>query len=690
MYGMLLESVEHFLKEKYGEKTWNLIRLRAGVKKHVFVTHERYPDSLMLDIAGAASEVIGKQTDMTPDDFIQFFGVCFVKFFSNYGYDRIIRVSGRHFRDFLSGIDNLHEHMRFGYPKLMSPSFYCAEETSSGLVLHYKSKRNGLYRYVIGQILEVARTFFDIALEIKVLDVISSGNGCHATYRLNFDNSAFKPIIPDMLAVRENRSLSCETFLQLMPFSFVVSANMKIVIAGDALISTLGGVVGNRANDLFSLRRPRREFSWENIKTWNVICELVAKLPCLRTNGLKKLPLRPMRSLDRAQFLSSLSRVADNHQEETSKTKSSILAIMDEIECHNNNSVPFKPIARKHSEVQTVTRKGPLLPSLHAGKDFYPDKTIRQLHLRGNVKYLKKNDLVLFICSPMIASLDEMALAGMYMSDLGLYDSSQEMVLSGIQSLPQLEYARDQLLDRGKSLEESLQKLEQERQRSEQLLCRMMPKAVADRLKDGQKAIETCEFFDSVTIMFSYLDGFDRICTKVTPMEVVSLVNKMFLTFDTLSEKHDVYKFETLGDAQYMVVNGVPVRKDHHVEPVAAMALDILESMDELKDPSTGKPLTITIGMHMGPVAAGLVGEKMPQYCLFGDSVNMAARLRTTSLPMRIQISESCKQSLKGSDFLTEFRGLIELKGRGKTRTYWLTGRRHASPIQVSPALAAS
>ncbi|XP_074617488.1 soluble guanylate cyclase 88E-like isoform X2 [Acropora palmata] len=629
MYGMLLESVEHFLKEKYGEKTWNLIRLRAGVKKHVFVTHERYPDNLMIDIAGAASEVIGKQNNMNRDDFIQFFGVCFVKFFSNYGYDRIIKVSGRHFRDFLSGIDNLHEHMRFGYPKLMSPSFYCTEETSAGLLLHYKSKRNGFYRYVIGQIMEVARAFYGIALEIKVLEVLSSEIGCHAIYRVNFDNTAFKPLLPDMLSVRESRTLSCEIFFQVMPFSFVVSNNMKIATAGNALISTLGNVVGDRMDNVFSLRRPRREFLWQNIKTWNVICELVAKIPCLRSHGFKKPALRPMKSLDSAQLFSSLSREEENSPVEAFRTKPNILAIIDEIECRNNNVVPVKSVVRRHSNVQS-TRKDILLSSLQAGKDSYTNKLVRQLHLRGHVKYLKENDLVLFICSPMIANLDEMARSGMFMSDLGLYGSSQEMVLSGIQSLPQLEYARDQLLDRGKSLEESLEKLEQERQRSEQLLCRMMPKAVVDRLKEGQRAVETCEF-------------------------------------------------ETLGDAQYMVVSGIPVRKEQHAEPVAAMALDILQSMDDLKDPSTGGPLTITIGMHTGPVAAGLVGEKTPQYCLFGDSVNIAARLRTTCLPMRIQISESCNEALKGTDFQTEFRGQIELKGKGKTRTYWLTGRKSDS-----------
>lgn len=658
MYGMLLESVEHFLKEKYGEKIWHLIRQRTGIKNHVFVTHERYSDNLMLEIASAAVEVLGNETKMTSEDFIQFFGTCFVKFFSNYGYDRFIQISGRHFSDFLRGIDNLHEHMRFAYPKLMSPSFYCSEEASTGLLLHYKSKRRGFQRYVMGQMMEVASMFYNIVVEMQVLKSDSTESGCHVVYKLNFDNSAFKPPTPDALSIQHNRDLPCDAFFHIMPFSFLVTPDMKIYMAGKALSSMLGTIlVGNRVDAVFTLRRPQREFSWENIKSWNVICELVGKHPCLKNHSSKKPPLRAVKSVGNEDHLKPRE---SNHILERR-------TILDETG-HHNGFAALK--SRRHSDHPL---NGTLVTKF-CGSD-YSAKVSRPLHLRGQMKYLKKYDMVLFICSPMISSVEEMARTGMYISDLRMHNSSQEMVLSGIQPLPELEYARDQLLDRGKMLEESLEKLDQERQRSEELLYRMMPKAVADRLRDGQKAVQTCEHFDSVTIMFSYLDNFDNICASVSPMEVVTLVNKMFLTFDELSEKHDVYKFETLGDAQYMVVNGVPVRKDRHVEPVAAMALDILDSVRELRHPTSKRLLTVSIGIHLGPVAAGLVGEKMPQYCLFGDSVNMAARLRTTSLPMRIHISKSCHESLKEIGFKTEFRGQTELKGRGKMHTYWLIGR---------------
>ncbi|KXJ05236.1 Soluble guanylate cyclase 88E [Exaiptasia diaphana] len=124
----------------------------------------------------------------------------------------------------------------------------------------------------------------------------------------------------------------------------------------------------------------------------------------------------------------------------------------------------------------------------------------------------------------------------------------------------------------------------------------MMPRPIAERLKNGANAIDTCEYFDSVTVLFSYLDGFIKLCSNVDAMEVVALVDRMLRVFDVLSEQHDVYKFETLGDAVYMAVSGAPVRKKRHAEPMAAMALDMIKSMAQFKKDCGRDSLTITIG----------------------------------------------------------------------------------------------
>lgn len=270
MYGMLLESVQYYLTEKYGEEIWEEIRERAGITDHVFVTHQRYSETCMKEIADSAEEVLGEETDMTSDDFMQYFGSCFVNFFSHYGYDRVIRVSGRYLRDFFIGIDNLHEHMRFGYPKLQSPSFHCEGETSTGLTLHYISKRKGFMFYVVGQVKEIASSFYQKDLDIKILSHEAKGNTTHVVYRLGFDNSGYRPPSPDLLSVKEKRGIDVDIFFSVFPFSFVICYDMTISMAGYGIVSVVGNrLIGNDIREMFTLRRPKEEFTWETVSSAN-------------------------------------------------------------------------------------------------------------------------------------------------------------------------------------------------------------------------------------------------------------------------------------------------------------------------------------------------------------------------------------------------------------------------------------
>jgi len=273
MYGMLLESIQHFLQEMYGEETWTKIRTLAGVENRNFITHQRYSDNLFLKLAEGASKVVGKDHDqhLGIKDFMKAFGTFFVKFFSNYGYDQIIKVTGRTFAAFLNSIDTIHEHMRFGYPKMESPSFYCDDETSTGLTLHYISKRFGFKFYVIGQIEQIAQEFYSIDIQTEIIGEQLTSKRFHIIYRLEFNNEASKPSNPEKMLGRaaDNRKpMRLATFFEIFPFSFVISQDMKISLAGSCLISTLGeDVLGQSVDDVFSLRRPRTEFTWEQVST---------------------------------------------------------------------------------------------------------------------------------------------------------------------------------------------------------------------------------------------------------------------------------------------------------------------------------------------------------------------------------------------------------------------------------------
>ncbi|CAG5123598.1 unnamed protein product, partial [Candidula unifasciata] len=205
------------------------------------------------------------------------------------------------------------------------------------------------------------------------------------------------------------------------------------------------------------------------------------------------------------------------------------------------------------------------------------------------------------------------------------------------------------------------QELEEEKNKSDQLLYQMLPPTVADCLK---KQIEVKpETFQSATVYFSDIQGFTELSSVSEPIEIVNFLNDVYYKFDNIIEKYKVYKVETIGDA-YVVCSGVPVKVDNHASEIAKMALHIMSCSSDLK--VFHRPehkFHMRIGMHSGPVAAGVVGRTMPRYCLFGDTVNTASRMESTSLAGRIQISQQCKDLLDNDvGFHYEAREPIHVK----------------------------
>uniref|UniRef100_A0A671SW21 Guanylate cyclase n=1 Tax=Sinocyclocheilus anshuiensis TaxID=1608454 RepID=A0A671SW21_9TELE len=225
-------------------------------------------------------------------------------------------------------------------------------------------------------------------------------------------------------------------------------------------------------------------------------------------------------------------------------------------------------------------------------------------------------------------------------------------------------------------VEERTQAYLEEKRKAENLLYQILPHSVAEQLKRGETV--QAEAFDSVTIYFSDIVGFTSMSAESTPLQVVTLLNDLYTCFDAIIDNFDVYKVETIGDA-YMVVSGLPVRNGKlHAREIASMSLALLEQVKTFKiRHRPNDQLRLRIGIHTGPVCAGVVGLKMPRYCLFGDTVNTASRMESTGEALRIHMSSATKEVLdEFGYFELQLRGDVEMKGKGKMRTYWLLGEK--------------
>jgi class 3 adenylate cyclase len=212
--------------------------------------------------------------------------------------------------------------------------------------------------------------------------------------------------------------------------------------------------------------------------------------------------------------------------------------------------------------------------------------------------------------------------------------------------------------------------VEREREKSERLLLNILPSAIAGRLKGGEKSIANGH--EIVSVMFADLCGFTALSRKTTPADLVSMLNGIFTAFDHIVEEHGVEKIKTIGDC-YMLVGGIPLHRDDHAAAVAECALEMLDALAALNRES-GTELQMRVGIHTGPVVAGVIGKIKFTYDLWGDTVNVASRMESSGQPGRVHLSEQTAEQLQGR-FLLEDRGFVECKGLGAVKTFFLNGR---------------
>ncbi len=223
-----------------------------------------------------------------------------------------------------------------------------------------------------------------------------------------------------------------------------------------------------------------------------------------------------------------------------------------------------------------------------------------------------------------------------------------------------------------------IQAMQRDRERERAVLYSTLPKHVADRVIKGERVTDQ---YDSASVLFLDLVSFTAISDKIPAAHVIGLLQEIFGVCDTVCATHGLTKIKTMGDS-YLAVSGVPEAMPDHADRAAQAALEMRQALKDLKitvDPSLGDTswtkefgvIDIRIGLHSGPLVAGIVGTDRLQYDIWGDTVNTASRMESNSLPTRIQISEHFRHDLT-TPFPIEERGEIPIKGKGLMRTFWL------------------
>ncbi len=213
--------------------------------------------------------------------------------------------------------------------------------------------------------------------------------------------------------------------------------------------------------------------------------------------------------------------------------------------------------------------------------------------------------------------------------------------------------------------------LEREKQKARDVLHKIFPSSVVQQLEDGANAIY--DYYPSTTILFSDMVGFTTLSKDMDARELVTFIDDVFQRIDRMCMQHGVEKIKTIGDS-YMAAAGVPTTCSDHAERIAHLAMDIQALHRELSCGIGAGRLDARIGIHSGPVVAGVIGLNKFSFDLWGDTVNVASRMESTGIPGEIQISVATRELLP-TNFITHIRGHVAMKGHSSIETFLLRGR---------------
>lgn len=720
MYGLINLAIEEAIIERYGQNFWDFIkdscREVIGDIDGTFISRVSYDDELTYQLINTAERVLRSEKY---GNLSQLFGGKFYELVQDSGYEGILKLLGGNLKDFLDNLDSFHTHLSTTYARMKPPSFRCSyvydgpkdsnkSKNPDRLILHYYSERVGLEGIVIGMVRAAARELHGLNVDVSIhkLKLVDQGidhtefmikilgpvnkndqedliNSLSSNKIYDDDSITYKEI-SQLAQGYEKNKISPLIFAQSLPFHLIFDRDFVIKQAGTSILRVIPALNTRR-----------------NVKLTEVLHILEPK--CLKgtldfSNILKYKNAVYVFRPDEKQVISGGHRHLQGEY---------LRNLMTGKDTEKNKKIQKHHRSKKRTEEDRKRDQSILQECEIPEADI--DKYI--VKLMGQMIYMKDKDLMLFVCSPSVANLDDLNTTGLFLSDIPLHDATRDLVLLSEQF--EAEYKVQQKLT---SLTEQLNvmknELEEEKKKTDRLLYSVLPPTVANELRNNRPV--PAKRYQHVSILFSGIVGFSDFCAKNSDssgaIRIVNLLNKIYTTFDVLTEPKRnpyVYKVETVGD-KYMAVSGLPEACDSHARHINRLALDIhdlaktikleeytgmkpvkQQSVNETRQINEGalqmdqcEHLRVTIGIHCGEVVTGVIGKRTPRYCLFGNTVNLTSRCETTGKKGAINVSQDvynlCTKNPNNFDpeFKFEYRGQINMKGKSEPMGMWFLTRR--------------
>jgi len=554
MYGLLLQNMAEYIQNKHGDNMWKKVKEQLNLEVDAFPASDTYPESQIGKMGKTAMKILS----MKDEEFYEGMGKYFVTLAKDAGYERTILQLGRRIRDFFLNLDNLHDYLKYTFPKMKAPSFFIESENETMLMMQYRTRRRGFHYYVQGQVKEIAKTLFintgqlDNKLDAKLKKQEIVFDTAVFYFELTYDNRGFVEYQKALESRKEaSMPIRAGIFFEMFPFCVLFEKDMIVKNMGSALRFCIPQMIGQKLGNFWELMKPLVDFKYEVIET--------------RMNSMFELATQ--------EEIDKLTKDAASGGEKSEASD-------EELELDDLEDI---------------------------------DKT---LHIKGQMIFIPEWQQMLFLACPIMKGLNNLVWSGLFINDLSMHDYSRDIMLANAQTEMEANLKKMELAKKDNITRINTEKIKTLKKENEDLGFLFLPSNAITAMVQGKQPHEVTAKVERTTVLIAEVLGVGDFCSKAKAVEIANFFNNVESIWDHLVKKNKCYKLDSI--TEYVAEAGAADNAST-VENIAGLALDIVEATKKaVKDPASKKPVKFAVAIASGPTTTGVQGVAIPKFNCFG------------------------------------------------------------------------